>query len=233
MDWQDAMFRTNICAVSVVLFPFCFWSKQKFFKNIIIFVGIISGVAAVIYPDEILGDPVDLKVFKFYWQHIIICMVPILMLSLNIYKVNFKDIAWIPLMFTMYQMIVIFNQAVQFKLGFNHNNIDHTNRALQWKTGDFAVIFDWLTPTFMRPLPIFSTIIPLHFFMWIFSALIVLIYKLSKKELHFSDIRKIKNIRFSTLFKKKPKVKTTEVNATAQVIPNEAKPEPKDTKVVN
>jgi hypothetical protein len=60
-----------------------------------------------------------------------------------------------------------------------------------------------------------------------------LIYKLSKKELHFSDIRKIKNIRFSTLFKKKPKVKTTEVNATAQVIPNEAKPEPKDTKVVN
>jgi uncharacterized membrane protein YwaF len=60
------MFRTNICAVSVVLFPFCFWSKQKFFKNIIIFVGIISGVAAVIYPDEILGDPVDLKVFKFY-----------------------------------------------------------------------------------------------------------------------------------------------------------------------
>jgi hypothetical protein len=56
-----------------------------------------------------------------------------------------------------------------------------------------------------------------------------LIYKLSKKELHFSDIRKIKNIRFSTFFKKKQK--KAEVNVVSQSVPSEAKPESKDTEI--
>lgn len=185
--WWNKMFRTNICSISVILFPCVFFTKSRFFKNCMIFIGIISGIAAFIFPEEVRNEYVSWFVIRFYWNHLIIAMVPILMLSLNLYKISYKDLYKpVPpfLFFSFYQCYIIFNQGINVYLGF-HSKIDYANNSLEFNSDEFAPVFDWLTPPFMRNIPILSTIIPLAFFMTIFSSIIITVFLFSKKQFKF------------------------------------------------
>ena len=48
---RDSWF-VNICAGNIALFPFMFWSKNEKIKDYMFYIGVISGLIALFYPQE-------------------------------------------------------------------------------------------------------------------------------------------------------------------------------------
>ena len=57
----------NLCATSVLFFPFIFISKNNGAKDYMVSIGLISGFLAVLYPTEAIGNSVlSLDLWRFY-----------------------------------------------------------------------------------------------------------------------------------------------------------------------
>ena len=57
----------NICAVSTLIFPFIYLSKNKTLKDYMFYMGVLSGIAATLLPVEAVGHaPFDVDVIRFY-----------------------------------------------------------------------------------------------------------------------------------------------------------------------
>jgi hypothetical protein len=96
LDGKNGIELTNLCSVSVVLFPFLFLFGNRFFKNGFIVLGITSGVISFLIPTEVEKIQ-NLDVYgvcdqlRFYIQHGIIWIAPMLCLSLNLYQMKWKE----------------------------------------------------------------------------------------------------------------------------------------------
>ena len=149
----------NICATSVLFFPFIFLSKSNTAKDYMFYLGVISGFLAFLYPTEALGKNVlTLDLWRFYICHFIIIAVPLLMVLLKIHTLNFKRIWKIPFCVMAMLLFIICNQVLQSELGFislrndNFLNINYSNPSLIWgPTDDVAILFSWLTGGILKP----------------------------------------------------------------------------------
>ena len=108
----------NICAVSVLAFPFFYLSKNKYSKDFMFYLGVLSGFLALIIPTEVLGEnALTLDNIRFYIANTIIILVPLLMVILKIHTIDYKRI-WKMLLYTMgYMLFIICNQVLQSELG--------------------------------------------------------------------------------------------------------------------
>lgn len=162
MILENAWF-INICAVSVLTFPFIFFSKSNTAKDWMFYIGIISGVLAVLYPTEALGNPVlSFDLWRFYFCHIIIFMAPLLMILLKVHKLNWHNIWKMPFCMMAVMLFIICNQVLQSELGIISMRGDdilkagcgYRNTSLIWgPTDDISAIFTWVTPDFMKTIP--------------------------------------------------------------------------------
>lgn len=153
----------NICAVSVLAFPFLFFSKSDTAKDWMFYIGVISGFLALVYPTEALGDSVaTIDVWRFYFCHIIIIMAPLLMVLLGVHKINYHNIWKMPFCMMAVMLFIICNQVLQSELGIIAMRGDdiladgcgYRNTSLIWgPTDSVSVIFTWLTPEFMQTVP--------------------------------------------------------------------------------
>ena len=153
----------NICAVSVLTFPFLFFSKSNTAKDWMFYIGVISGFLAVVYPTEALGDSVlTFDVWRFYACHIIIIMAPLLMVLLKVHKLNYHNIWKMPFCMMAVMLFIICNQVLQSELGIISMRGDeilkegcgYRNTSLIWGPTDaVSVLFTWLTPNFMKIVP--------------------------------------------------------------------------------
>lgn len=164
---QDAEFAfnnvwfTNVCATSVLFFPFIFLSKSKTAKDYMFYLGLISGLLAFLYPTEAIDKSVlTLDLWRFYVCHLIIIAVPLLTVILGVHKIDVKRIIKLPFCVMAMLLFIICNQVLQSELGFidlrssNFLEINWHNPSLIWgPTDDVAVIFSWLTPEFMKVVP--------------------------------------------------------------------------------
>ncbi len=152
---------TNVCATSVLFFPFIFISKSKTAKDYMVYLGLISGFLALLYPTEAIDKSVlTLDLWRFYVCHYIIFAVPLLTLLLGIHKLDLKRIWKTPICVSAMLLFIICNQILQSELGIiplrNQDiyNINFRNPSLIWgPTDGVAVIFSWLTPNFMKTIP--------------------------------------------------------------------------------
>lgn len=153
----------NICAVSVLTFPFLFLSKSESAKDWMFYIGVISGFLALVYPTEALGQSVlEIDLWRFYICHMIIIIAPLLMVLLGVHKLNYRNIWKMPFYMLAVLLFIICNQVLQSELGIIElrgtellkDGCGYKNSSQIWgPTDDVSVVFTWLTPSFMKTVP--------------------------------------------------------------------------------
>lgn len=152
----------NVCGTSVLFFPFIFISKSVVAKDYMVFLGILSGFLALLYPTEAIDKSVlTLDLWRFYICHAIIIAVPMLTVLLKLHKLDVKRIWRIPICVSAMLLFIICNQILQSELGIislrndDMLNVNFRNPSLIWgPTDDVAVLFSFLTPSFMKTVPV-------------------------------------------------------------------------------
>jgi hypothetical protein len=109
----------NICAVSTLLFPWFYLSKSNLCRDYMYFVGMLSGLAAMVVPTEALGkDLLTFNVLRFYYGHIIIFLAPLLMVVTKQHTLNYHRILKVPFMFILILGIILVNEVILIGTGF-------------------------------------------------------------------------------------------------------------------
>ena len=85
----------NICGANIGLFPFLFLSKSERVKNYMLYIGIISGFIAMIYPIEPIEKAnqlaEQLDIIRFYYHHWMLFSVPLLLANICQQCYNLAD----------------------------------------------------------------------------------------------------------------------------------------------
>ena len=164
---RDSWF-VNICGANIALFPFFFWSKNEKVKDYMFYIGVLSGLIALFYPQEPIAK-VDqyaeqLDIVRFYYHHWMVMAVPMLMVLFGHHKLSYKRILSAPIGLLLLMLFIILNQIFQSEMGFiplrdrgNFFGIDYKNTSYIWGPGtDDAIgnFFALLTPDFFKTVPV-------------------------------------------------------------------------------
>lgn len=164
---RDSWF-INICAANIALFPIIFLSKSDRAKDYMFYIGVLSGVLALFYPQEPLAKSNQLAeqwdIVRYYYHHWMIIGVPVLMVKLGLHKPSYKRILWAPTGLLLLMLFIMLNQIFQSELGFiplrDRNNffgIDYKNTSYIWGPGENDAIGNFLArfcPKFFRTVPV-------------------------------------------------------------------------------
>ena len=119
--YRDIWF-INICAANICLFPFLFLSKSETAHDYMFYLGVLSGIAATLYPTEPLGKADQmaelLDVIRFYVHHGLLWIVPLLMVVLGLHKLSYRRTLRVLPCFMAVLLFIMVNQALQSELGF-------------------------------------------------------------------------------------------------------------------
>lgn len=164
---RDSWF-VNICGANIALFPFFFFSKSKKIKDYMFYIGVISGLIALFYPQEPIAK-VDqaaeqLDIIRFYYHHWMVLAVPLLMVLLGHHTLSYKRCWVAPVGLLLLMLFIILNQIFQSELGFiplrdrgNFFGIDYKNTSYIWGPGEndtIGAILAIFTPEFFRTVPV-------------------------------------------------------------------------------
>lgn len=194
------IFFVNICGASIALFPFIFISKSDKAKDYMFYLGVISGILSILVPLEPIQKVSQstewIDIIRFYIHHTEIWVVPLLMVTLKLHKLNYKRILCVPTQFMIVLLFIILNQFFQSELGFiplrNNNffDINWKNTSFIYGPGkeSFVIVFTILCPKIFRTVPVgvyagqekywpwFWLIVPVYVYLTILSFLISLIF---------------------------------------------------------
>lgn len=109
----------SICALSTIVFPIIFWlKKENPLHDFMFFIGVCSGLAAIIFPSEPLGKPFfSFDVLRFYFCHFSLIVVPLSSAMLGLHVPKPKNFFIAPICFFAYQFIIFLNEFALFKFG--------------------------------------------------------------------------------------------------------------------
>lgn len=163
---RDAWF-VNICGANIALFPFLFWSKNKYVKDYMFYIGVLSGLIALFYPQEPLAKSNQLGEFwdilRFYYHHWMLLAVPLLLVLFKQHTLSYKRILSAPIGVLLLMLFIILNQIFQSELGFiplrNADIFDthYKNSSYIWGPGtDDAIgsFFALFCPKFFTKIPV-------------------------------------------------------------------------------
>ena len=164
---RDSWF-VNICGANIALFPFFFWSKNDKVKDYMFYIGVLSGLIALFYPQEPIAK-VDqaaeqLDIIRFYYHHWMVMAVPLLMVLFGHHKLSYKRIFSAPTGLLLLMLFIILNQIFQSELGFiplrdrgDFFGIGYKNTSYIWGPGTNDAIGEFLalfTPDFFKTIPV-------------------------------------------------------------------------------
>lgn len=164
---RDSWF-VNICGANIALFPFFFWSKSDKIKDYMFYIGVISGLIALFYPQEPMAKldqyAEQLDIVRFYYHHWMVLAVPLLMVLLGLHKLSWKRVLVAPTGLMLLMLFIMLNQILMSELGFiplrDRNNffgIDYKNTSYIWGPGTNDAIGDILalfTPKIFKTVPV-------------------------------------------------------------------------------
>lgn len=158
----------NICAANIGLFPFMFWSKNDKVKDYMFYIGMLSGLIALFYPQEPIakvdqyGEQLD--IVRFYYHHWMVMAVPLLMVLLGHHQLSYKRVLCAPTGLLLLMLFIMLNQLFQSELGFvplrDRNDffgIGYKNTSYIWGPGANDAIgnfFSLFTPEFFKTVPV-------------------------------------------------------------------------------
>ncbi len=162
----------NICAISTLVFPFIYLSKNKIFKDYMLIMGITAGIAAYAYPTEAILDTFDsvyfgrksafsFDVIRFYYAHFVIFVVPFLMGHFRLHVFSFKRIIYFPMMILLVFLVIFLNEIILIQLGWidpsTIYDIDIRNSSFVFGIPEHykkaGVIFDIFVFDFLKTYP--------------------------------------------------------------------------------
>ena len=164
---RDSWF-VNICGANIALFPFFFLSKNEKVKDYMFYIGVISGLVALFYPQEPIAKlnqaAEQLDIIRFYYHHWMVLAVPLLMVLLGLHKLSYKRILSAPVGLLILMLFIILNQIFQSELGYiplrnqaDFFAIGYKNTSYIWGPGTNDAIgnfFALFTPKIFRTVPV-------------------------------------------------------------------------------
>ena len=164
---RDSWF-INICGANIALFPFMFWSKNKKIKDYMFYIGVISGVLALVYPQEPIAKvnqaAEQLDIIRFYYHHWMLLAVPLLTVMLGHHKLSYKRILSAPTGLLLLMLFIMLNQIFQSELGYiplrdrgDFFGIGYKNTSYIWGPGTNDAIGNflaWFTPDVFKTVPV-------------------------------------------------------------------------------
>ena len=191
---RDSWF-INICGANIALFPFMLVSKNKYVKDYMFYIGVISGLLALFYPEEPLaksnqlGEQLD--IIRFYYHHWMVMAIPLLMVLFGMHKVSYKRILSAPTGLLLLMLFIMLNQIFQSELGFvplrdrsEFFSIGYKNTSYIWGPGNDDAIGNILalfTPSFFKTVPVgeFAGQVKYWPWFWLIVPVYVLVTPLS------------------------------------------------------
>lgn len=163
---RDAWF-VNICGANIAMFPFFFFSKNKHVKDYMFYIGVLSGLIALFYPQEPLAKTDQLGEFwdivRFYFHHWMLLAVPLLMVLFGHHSLSYKRILSAPIGLLLLMLFIMLNQIFQSELGYislpsdDFFAIHYKNTSYIWGPGNDDTIGNFLAifcPDFFKTVPV-------------------------------------------------------------------------------
>lgn len=163
---RDAWF-VNICAANIALFPFLLFVKNKYVKDYMFYIGILSGLIALFYPQEPMAKADQMADFwdiiRFYFHHWMLLVVPLLMVLLGHHKLSYRRVLSAPTGLLLLMLFIILNQIFQSELGYiplrsaDMFDINYKNTSYIWGPGSNDAIgefLSWFCPDFFKTIPV-------------------------------------------------------------------------------
>lgn len=198
---RDSWF-VNICGANIALFPFFFFSKNEKIKDYMFYIGVLSGLIALFYPQEPiakvdqLGEQLD--IIRFYYHHWMVLAVPLLTVLFGHHKLSYKRVLSAPTGLLLLMLFIMLNQIFQSEMGYiplrdrgNFFGIDYKNTSYIWGPGTNDAIGEFLalfTPKIFRTVPVgqyagqvkywpwFWMIVPVYVLVTPLSVLLALVF---------------------------------------------------------
>lgn len=128
----------NLCGGLVILSPFIFMWGNKYLKDYMFYIGIISGVGVYFYPSGImnisLADPENLvEIIRFYACHLPLALCGFLMVDSGIHKLDYHRLWSIPFTFVCINFIVFLNSIFLWATGAWTRFYGDINKLENWK----------------------------------------------------------------------------------------------------
>ena len=196
--------------------------KNKHIQDYMFYIGLISGLIALLYPQEPLAKSNQLAetldIIRFYYHHWMLLSVPLLSVLFGHHKLSYKRVFTPPTGLLLVMLFIMLNQIFQSEIGFiplrNQNeffDIGYKNSSYIWgpgtndAIGNFFAIF---TPKFFKTVPVgayagqekywpwFWLIVPVYILVPIISFLIAMIFDHKQFKADMKTLwGKIKNLK--------------------------------------
>ena len=164
--FRDSWF-INICGANIALFPFLFFSKNKYVKDYMFYIGVLSGLIALFYPQEPLAKSNQIGEFwdivRFYYHHWMLIAVPLLMVFFKQHTLSYKRILSAPIGLLILMLFIMLNQIFQSELGYiplrgtDIFDTHYKNSSYIWGPGTDDAIGEFLAifcPKFFTKIPV-------------------------------------------------------------------------------
>ena len=224
---RDAWF-VNICGANIALFPILFWFKKKSVKDYMFYIGVLSGLIALFYPQEALGRAdCELDVIRFYYHHWMLLAIPLLCVLLKQHTLSWKRVFSAPIGLLLLMLFIILNQFFQAELGFipirgavGYNHVIHEDywaafNDVNWKNSSYIYspnspdpigeVFAIFCPAFFKTVPVGPFAGQTKYWPWfwmifpVFIMVTPLAFGLSLIFDHKNFVKAVKNFTFRGL----------------------------------